>query len=246
MGKTGFGVTDTGRMREKNEDSIFVAPSDIGRLQNLCIVADGMGGHKAGEIASSTAIACVKKFLESNANLNISDEEAMAGFLAKAAEYANRELFRMAAEDESLSGMGTTLTMCGFMGKKLCFAHVGDSRLYVVRKGELTQLSEDHSLVNSLIKEGAITPEEAWSHPERNVITRALGVENDVIVDRGIFQTEKSDRFFLCSDGLTGELQDEEIFRILGENSDNEAAAYALVVAANANGGGDNISVIII
>jgi protein phosphatase len=223
-------LTDTGRQREANEDSYFSrAP--------LFAVADGMGGAQAGEVASRMAVEAFERADESGA----SPEE----LLRRTAQEANREIFDLAQGDSSRSGMGTTLTAALLHGDEISFGHVGDSRAYVFREGKLKQITNDHSLVEELRRQGKLTRDQAAEHPQRSVITRALGPEPNVDVDTMTFSARPGDVFLLCSDGLTTMLEDEDVAAILARESDLHKAARRLVRAANERGGRDNITVVL-
>jgi serine/threonine protein phosphatase PrpC len=224
------GRTDVGRQRSANEDDFVLAPP-------FFAVADGMGGAKAGEVASSMAT-------EVFADERDSDEPAEAQ-LARILREANRRIYDLAVADESHRGMGTTLTAAKVTGDEISLGHVGDSRAYRMRDGELEQLTKDHSLVAELERSGQITAEAAEHHPQRSIITRALGPEPDVEVDTYTLTGRDGDRFLLCSDGLTSMISDEEIGAILRSAESLDAAADALVRAANQSGGKDNITVVL-
>jgi protein phosphatase len=220
--------TDVGRVRAGNEDSLLV--SDDGRL---IAVADGMGGHQGGEVASATAVATLRA--EIGAGRSVED----------AVVTANRAVLERADGDPALRGMGTTLTAGIVTGSSLRIAHVGDSRAYLLRNGELRQVTVDHSVVAELIAAGELTEEEALVDRRRSMITRALGIDRDVAVDVVTVDLRAGDRLLLCSDGLTTMLRDPAIRTILTEATAPDAAATALVDAANAAGGVDNITVIV-
>ena len=224
------GRTDVGRQRNANEDDFVVAPP-------FFAVADGMGGAKAGEVASAMAT-------EGFEGESDSGEPAEAQ-LARILREANRRIYDLAVSDESHRGMGTTLTAAKVTGDEISLAHVGDSRAYRLRDGELEQLTKDHSLVAELERSGQITAEAAEHHPQRSIITRALGPEPDVEVDTYTVTGREGDLFLLCSDGLTSMISDEEIGSILRSAASLDAAADALVRAANQSGGKDNITVVL-
>src|SRR5690242_3058087 len=231
---TGLGksasVTDTGRRRRHNEDAYVCEPP-------LFAVADGMGGAQAGEIASRLAAAS----LSDGPGGSGSGEERVAALIQE----ANRRIYERSSEDKAVSGMGTTMTVALAEDGTVAFGHVGDSRAYLIRDRALEQLTEDHSLVAELVRSGKLSPEEAEIHPQRSVITRALGTDPDVDVDTFSFETMAGDLFLLCSDGLTSMVDDETILRLVERNRDDlNAAAKALVRAANKGGGEDNITVI--
>ncbi len=218
--------TDVGRVREGNEDSYVVQ-------EPLFAVADGMGGHQGGEVASSLALEAL---------LNATDGAA----LAQAVQDANRAVFERAGRDPALAGMGTTLTAFLADGETLRLAHVGDSRAYLLRDTELQRITTDHTVVEGLVEKGELTPHEASIHPQRSILTRAIGVEGEVLVDQASIQVRPGDRLLLCSDGLTGMVEDEHIHRILQEQQDPQAAADTLVEAANEAGGQDNVTAVVI
>jgi PPM family protein phosphatase len=224
------GVTDVGRQRSANEDSLVIAPP-------FFAVADGMGGAKAGEVASAAAI----EVFEGEA----ASSEAAESQLARIVREANRRIHALAVSDESFRGMGTTLTAAKITGDQVSLAHVGDSRAYLLRNGELEQLTRDHSLVAELERSGQITPEAAEHHPQRSIITRALGPEPDVEVDTYTIAGRDGDLFMICSDGLTSMISDEEVSSILRSAAGLDDAAEALVRAANQSGGRDNITVVL-
>ena len=223
-------LTDPGRKRRRNEDDYVVEPP-------LFAIADGMGGAQAGELASSLAAGAVR------------DDEGAVGsgerHVTELIQVANRRVYQRSSEDAAASGMGTTLTVALVEDGTVAFGHVGDSRAYLIRDGKLEQLTEDHSLVAELVRSGKLSPEEAETHPQRSVITRALGTDPDVDVDTFSIQTQPGDLFMLCSDGLTSMVEDEVILRTVEKHRDDlQAAAKALIRAANKGGGEDNITVV--
>jgi protein phosphatase len=223
-------VTDTGRRRRHNEDAYVCEPP-------LFAVADGMGGAQAGELASNLAAAALR---EDSAE-RVGGEERVDELIQE----ANRRVYERQTQDSSATGMGTTMTVALVEDGHVAIGHVGDSRAYLVRNRRLEQLTEDHSLVAELVRSGKLSPEEADAHPQRSVITRALGTDPDVDVDTFSVETEPGDLFLLCSDGLTSMVDDETILREVERNRvDLSAAAKALVRAANKGGGDDNITVI--
>jgi protein phosphatase len=224
------GRTDVGRQRTANEDSLFVRPP-------MFAVADGMGGAKAGEVASALAVEAVENARDSEG----STEEQLSAIVRT----ANRRIYDLAVTDETRRGMGTTLTLVKVHGDDVTIAHVGDSRAYRMRDGELSQLTRDHSLVAELERSGQITAEAAEHHPQRSIITRALGPEPDVEVDTYTLTGREEDLFLICSDGLTSMISDDEVSSILRSSSSLEEASEELVLAANQSGGKDNITVIL-
>jgi PPM family protein phosphatase len=227
--------TDVGRVREGNEDSFMVR-------EPFFAVADGMGGHQGGEVASNLALAS----MESIAQEPPPDGDS-APRLAEVVREANRVVLQRANSDPSLSGMGTTLTaVLAGSGGRIHLAHVGDSRAYLLRDGEMSQLTRDQTVVQRLVDEGRISPEEAEIHPQRSILTNALGVDRDIEVDEASYELGLGDRLLLCSDGLSGMVSEADIKRILVENEDPQAACDALVEAANQAGGQDNITALIL
>jgi PPM family protein phosphatase len=229
LGRTAA-LSHAGRKRRQNEDAYVLEPP-------LFAVADGMGGARAGEIASGLAAAALQ---ESDGN-GASGEARVAALI----EEANRRVFRRAAEDREVSGMGTTMTVALVEEDRVTIGHVGDSRAYLIRSGQLEQLTDDHSLVAELVRSGKLTPEEAETHPQRAVITRAVGTEPDVDVDTFSVQGAAGDLFMICSDGLTDMVDEATILEAVEQNRrDLPAAAKELVNAANRVGGEDNITVV--
>jgi PPM family protein phosphatase len=222
-------LTDTGRKRRRNEDSFISEPP-------LFAIADGMGGAQAGEVASRLAADALREH-----EVGGTAEERLVALVQE----ANRRVYERQATDQSASGMGTTVTVALVEGDEVVLGHVGDSRAYRFRAGELEQLTEDHSLVQELLKDGRLTPEEARVHPQQAVITRALGTDPDVDVDTFRVDARPGDVFLLCSDGLSGMVGDEIIRDLVDQNRDDlDAVTRALVDAANAGGGEDNITVV--
>jgi protein phosphatase len=223
-------ASDTGRKRRRNEDSYVVAPP-------LFAVADGMGGAQAGEVASKLAAAAV----EDTDPGTLSGPERLVSLIQE----ANRRVYARASSDPTTSGMGTTMTVALVENGGVTIGHVGDSRAYLFRAGRLEQLTEDHSLVNELLKSGKLSREEADLHPQRSVITRAVGTDPDVDVDAFVVDTSVGDIFLLCSDGLTDMVGDEDILELAERHhEDLDRMTKALVSAANRGGGEDNITVI--
>lgn len=221
-------ATDTGRKRRRNEDNYVVAPP-------LFAVADGMGGAQAGEVASRLAASA----LESGDDGSLRGVERVAALIRE----ANRRVYERATSDPTASGMGTTMTVALVEGSTVSIGHVGDSRAYLVREGRMEQLTDDHSLVNELRKSGKLSREEAETHPQRSVITRAVGTDPDVDVDAFAIEARDGDVFLLCSDGLTDMVDDEDILDLLERHRDDlDRAVRSLVAAANRGGGEDNIT----
>jgi len=224
------GLSDVGRQREANEDNLVLAAP-------VFAVADGMGGARAGEVASKLA---AEAFRDSRDPAQTPEQQ-----LEHVAQEANRRIYELAERDESRRGMGTTLTATLVDGDAVSVGHVGDSRAYRLRDGELTQLTQDHSLVAELERSGQLTPEAAEHHPQRSIITRALGPEAEVEVDTHTHPARAGDVYVLCSDGLTGMISDNELATLLRAAPSLESAAEALVRAANQSGGKDNITVVL-
>jgi PPM family protein phosphatase len=225
-------ATHPGRKRRHNEDSYVVEPP-------MFAVADGMGGAKAGEVASGLAAAALRE----------ADTDGRSGEerVTELIQEANRRVFRRANEDRDASGMGTTMTVALVEDGGVVFGHVGDSRAYLIREGSIEQLTDDHSLVAELVRSGRLTPEEAEAHPQRSVITRAVGTEPDVDVDTFTIEPEEGDLFLICSDGLTDMVDDGTIIDAIERHRDDlDEAAKALVGAANRVGGEDNITVLLV
>ncbi len=234
-----FSITDIGKKRKVNQDYIYTQESPIGNLPNVFIVADGMGGHNAGDYASKATVETIVSEIES------SFEKNPVLIFGKAIEIANEQIRKKAREEVDLEGMGTTVVAATCMGKYLQVANVGDSRLYIVNK-EIKQITRDHSLVEEMVRMGGLGREEARNHPDKNIITRAVGAGDTVEPDFFTVELEEGDIVLMCSDGLTNMLDDEEIRMILSGARDIVEKAYLLVEAANENGGKDNISVILI
>jgi serine/threonine protein phosphatase PrpC len=228
--------SDVGRMREGNEDSFLASGS-------LAAVADGMGGHLAGEVASAAATEELRSLQDGEAWRG---ERSPGDALKSAVMEANRRIREMAAGDKSLEGMGTTITALLSDGDVVHLAHVGDSRAYLLRKGELSQLTEDHTLVQELVKQGKLRPEDAKRHPQGSIITRALGVDPEVQVDTATFKIVSGDRLLLCTDGLTGVVDQTTIRNVLLRVRDPQQASEKLVALANEQGGPDNITVVVL
>jgi serine/threonine protein phosphatase PrpC len=224
-------LTDVGRQRHTNEDSYFESPP-------LFAVADGMGGAQAGEVASAMA---VEEFTESRDGDDATPEQRLEAI----AKTANRKIFEMAQSDSRHAGMGTTLTATMLDDGGVAVGHVGDSRLYLYRDGKLERMTRDHSLVEEFVRQGRLTPEQAEKHPQRSVITRALGPESDVEVDTFTVQGRDGDIYLLCSDGLSGMVSDADMEEIVSGGGRLESTATALIEAANDNGGRDNITAVL-
>lgn len=235
-----FSVTDIGKKRKLNQDYVFTSDTPVGNLPNVYIVADGMGGHNAGDYASKYTVETIVNEVEN------SFEKNPVRILGRAIEKANEKIRRKAEEYDAFSGMGTTVVAATCLNEKyLEVANVGDSRLYVVND-KIEQITRDHSLVEEMVRMGGIGREEARTHPDKNIITRAVGARETVDADFFSVELFKGDLVLMCSDGLTNMLEDREILSILGGEGNVEDKAEELIRAANNNGGKDNIAVIII
>lgn len=234
-----FSVTDIGKKRKLNQDFVYTSDEAVGNLPNVYIVADGMGGHNAGDYASKCTVQTMVREIKG------CFEKSPIRILSKAICVANDRIRRKAREDESLYGMGTTVVAATCLGKYLQVANVGDSRLYIIND-EIRQVTRDHSLVEEMVRMGGIDREAAKHHPDKNIITRAIGARDTIEIDFFNEELKNGDIVLLCSDGLTNMLEDEEIGRILKGAGSLEERAEKLIEAANNNGGKDNIAVIII
>ena len=232
-----FAKTDVGRKREVNQDYVFVTDKPVGPFPNLLVVADGMGGHKAGDFASKYTVKVLHEELE---KLSLDKPEEI---LKKVVTVANHELIRVAQTDVKLEGMGTTLVAATVVGNTLYFANVGDSRLYLIND-KIRQISKDHSLVEEMVRLGGIKAEEAKHHPDKNIITRAIGVKEDVEPDIYEYRLKKGDIILMCTDGLSNMVEDEDMFDIVKGARDIVEAVEMLIEKANSNGGRDNIGVV--
>lgn len=235
-----FSITNIGRRRKLNQDFVYTSEKPVGSLPNLFIVADGMGGHNAGDYASK---ATVETIVEKIGNTAETDRTRI---LEEAIQAANTLIRQKARESADLEGMGTTVVAATCEGNSLCVANVGDSRLYVANKKEIRQITKDHSWVAEMVRRGGLGKEEARNHPDKNIITRAVGADDGVKVDFFTVQLKEGDLILMCTDGLTNMLEDEEIRMILDGARDMVEKAEELVAAANERGGRDNISVILI
>jgi len=239
---TGVGKSDIGKIRKCNEDFIFVKNSPIGCLQNLYVVADGMGGHKSGEVASSSAVKFFCEFIENSAN-----RSEILDTLVEGVGYANKKVKEMSETDNSYTNMGTTFLAASIYDGKIYIVHVGDSRLYIVRNNEIKQITTDHTYVMDMVRLGSITKEQAKIHPDRNIITRALGIDENLSID-GIFnKLYHNDIVVMCSDGLYEMIDDDGILNVAEDSSLNlEEKAEKMIQRANFLGGRDNVSVVLI
>lgn len=242
-----FGTTDIGCRRERNEDSYLINTD-----YKLCVVADGMGGHLGGEFASRLAISTIEEVvselmqdpdttLQSNIEVRPGDYKS---YLKYAIGVAGNRIYERASRDPSLHGMGTTIVALLFADDRAFYAHVGDSRCYLIRSGKIKQLTQDHSLVSEQLKAGIIQPSDVRNHKFKNIITRSVGFQEDVDIDIDAKQVRTGDKFLLCTDGLTNMVSNEDILAIAAEKSPRDAC-NELVERANENGGEDNITVIV-
>ena len=237
-----FAKSDIGKVRDMNQDSFYISnPNDEVQLY---IVADGMGGYKGGEIASKLAVETSKNYIISNYNSIEHDRESILNLIKNAIEYSNSVVLEKAREIPELENMGTTIDICLINLNKVYIGHVGDSRVYRKRNDFFRRLTTDHSYVQKLVSDGTITKEEAYNHPKKNMLIKALGCSNVVEPDVTVKGFLKDDILLMCSDGLTNMLKDDEIAKIINENP-NEAC-NKLIYEANKNGGLDNITAVII
>jgi protein phosphatase len=245
MNRIAAGYSDKGRIREGNEDTFFISDSKIGQLPNLFIVADGMGGHNAGEVASVESVSFFRDFVSKKKGKDLK-VPYYDGILNAAVEFANRGVYELSQTKSEMQGMGTTFTACCTNNTFIYYAHIGDSRIYIINKDGIKQVTSDHTYVAELVAEGAITGLEARKHPKRNIVTRALGTEAEVSADTGYVEITAADRVLMCSDGLTDMLTDEEILEIVNSADETpENIARLLVDIANEKGGVDNITVVL-
>lgn len=241
MKLSSYSLTDIGKLRKLNQDYVFTSEVPVGTLPDLFIVADGMGGHKAGEYASKCAVETMVS------QINSSPERGCIRVISNAIREANRRVRAKAMSDDNYFGMGTTLVVASIDEDGLCVANVGDSRLYLISNGEIRQVTVDHSLVEEMIQMGELERKSARNHPDKNIITRAVGVMEEV--DPDFFEVEDlvvGDMILMCSDGLSNMLEDSEIMGIIEGEGTLKDKAQRLVAAANMNGGRDNITVILV
>lgn len=235
-----FSKTDIGRKRQLNQDFVYTSDEAVGNLKNLYIVADGMGGHNAGDFASSFTVETVVNEIRDNT------EPKPFRILGKAIRIANELIREKARSDKALYGMGTTIVVASTEEHQLEVANVGDSRLYIFTDGRLKQITRDHSLVEEMVRMGGMTPETARNHPDKNIITRAIGARDSIEVDFFSEELKPGDLVLMCSDGLTNMLSDEEIEVVLSSDLSIDEKSETLIAKANENGGKDNIAVILI
>lgn len=235
-----YSITEQGQVRSQNQDFLFASDQPVGTLANLFLVADGMGGHNAGEYASEYAVKAVLNEIRSHTDLS------PVAILEQAITSANSIIYALGMQNSALSGMGTTMVGAMIDGNHLVAFNVGDSRLYVITKSEIRQVTRDHSVVEELVREGSVPRAEAVNHPKKNMITRAVGAEKNVRPDFFDVTLEPADQILLCSDGLTNMVDNETIFSIMHENGTIKEKTVKLVETANHNGGKDNITAIAI
>lgn len=235
-----FSITDIGKRRKLNQDYVYASDKPVGNLPNLFIVADGMGGHNAGDYASKVTVETIVE------KVSGSSETECTCILEEAIQAANTLIRVKAFEYADLEGMGTTVVAATCREDRLFVANVGDSRLYVVNDREIRQVTRDHSWVEEMVRQGSLGREEARNHPGKNIITRAIGGDDSVKVDYFMVQLREGDLVLMCTDGLTNMLEDEEIRMILEGSRDIEGKACELVESANGRGGRDNISVLLV
>ncbi len=228
-----FAESDIGKVRENNQDSYYCAKEEDSL--NLYIVADGMGGYNGGEVASSLAVAAVKGYFENNFASSQNDRESILALIRSAIEYANMVVIEKAKSEKELEGMGTTLDLCFIYNNKLYIGHVGDSRIYRIRKEFIRKLTKDHSYVQQLVEDGKITKEEAVHHPKKNMITKALGVSSIVEPDVYVKGYLKDDVIVMCTDGLSNMVPDAKLYEIASQQEPDKASKM-LVEEANKNG----------
>lgn len=237
----GFGDTHKGQVRKINQDYIYVTNEKIGNLDNLYLVADGIGGHNAGEIASSVAIDTYKNFVK-----NATEKEVLE-ILVSAMTRSNEEVFKMSKETKDYKNMGTTLLSASIKNNKIFIAHVGDCRLYGIRNGKIAQMTADHTYAMDLFKAGILSREEAKLSKDSRILTRAIGTDANIQADALFCDVFRDDIFLLCSDGLTDMVSDKEILDIcINANLSPKEKVQSLINKANENGGKDNIAIVVI
>lgn len=237
-----YAKTDIGKAREMNQDFYYVSDEIDG--MRLCILADGMGGYKGGEIASSLATSAARLYIEEKFKFLDPTMENIQELIRKAMDYANEVVYEKSKQNEELDQMGTTLEICIMYGNKVYIGHIGDSRIYRIRKNIIRRITTDHSYVETLVKDGTITREEAFYHPRKNMLMKALGCADNIEPDITAKGFLPGDIILMCSDGLTNMLKEEEIYNIINENI--EESCDKLIERANELGGYDNISVIVV
>lgn len=235
-----YGKTDIGLKRSMNQDNVFYSDDPLGNLPNLYIVADGMGGHKAGDYASSYAVRRFTEFVKR------CDDENPLTIMKKGIQEVNLGMLAASKSREDLSGMGTTFVVAVVKAHHLYVANIGDSRLYILQKDQIRQITLDHSLVEELIRTGQLDPLKIRNHPEKNIITRALGIGDEAIPDFFELELTMDEQILLCSDGLTNMVEDDEILNIITEEREPKSAVERLIERANYYGGKDNIAALVV
>lgn len=234
-----FGMTDIGKIRKTNQDYLFISEDAVGNLPNIYIVADGMGGHKAGEVASKGAVDSMLHALETTL---LKDPVSI---MEEAVTSANSKVFHMSRDNPEFEGMGTTLVVATVYEKYFYVANIGDSRLYIIGD-EIHQITRDHSYVEEMVSRGEIDKDSARTHAKKNVITRAVGVETGTYADYFQVKYKKGDKILMCSDGLSNMIGDEDLKAIVKKDISVEQIVNELVYTANYNGGADNITAIVV
>lgn len=234
-----FALTDVGTNRVTNQDYVYCTADAVGNLPNIFIVADGMGGHKAGDVASVSAVDAVLESIRQSSKTDI------IAIIEEAITKANISLFDKAKNNKEWEGMGTTLVLATVVGETVYVANIGDSRMYLI-DDDIRQITRDHSYVEEMISIGELDKEQARTHAKKNIITRAIGVEEKTTADYFEVQYKKGDRMLLCSDGLTNMVEDEDIFAIIRSDEPIDETVHMLIDTANENGGRDNIAVLIV
>ncbi len=234
-----FSITDVGKKRTMNQDFVYTCEEPVGNLPNLFALADGMGGYNGGEYASSRSVEIICEYIEN------SQDTTPRRLFEEAIKAANSEIRNKASDNPELDKMGTTIVLASVIGECLQIANVGDSRLYIIGD-DIRQVTVDHSYVEEMIKMGSLDRESARTHPQKNIITRAIGASEDIVPDFFTVKLKKNEMILMCSDGLTNMLEDEEILMLVRKERDLAGMAVKLIEAANDNGGLDNVSVILI
>lgn len=234
-----FSITNIGMQRKVNQDYVYCRKESLGGLPNLFIVADGMGGHKAGDFASRCCVETIVQSVEKDTL------RSPVSILEHAIRRSNEAVLAQSQENKELEGMGTTVVVATIVNNILHVGNIGDSRLYVIRD-KIKQITEDHSLVETMVRTGEIMPEDAKFHPNKNIITRALGTDKNVKADFFEVELEQEDIVLLCSDGLSNMVDDKEIQRVIQDSRDVKTASEALIELANKNGGADNIGIVMV
>lgn len=242
-----YAITDKGCVRELNEDSYCICGFDDNKEPGFCVVADGMGGHNAGEVASQLATEYIKNSLEDVLNASLESQNLdMPGRINDAVHKANESIYDLSKKDESRMGMGTTAVICSFVNNEGYIANVGDSRAYACRRDEIYQITVDHSIVEEMVANGSITRDEARVHPQKNIITRAIGSEKDIKADIFEYEYKAGDSIVMCSDGLSGMVDDKTILKVVKNSMSSKEVCEKLCCLAKENGGIDNITVVTI